>query len=194
MSPVRYVDNNILFEERQDQLNRVLSFSGYLLGEDGMLTKIKKASTIGEAQKRAKKLKRDLINRNVHGDVLIFCKAELLQDNCLHAVFEATKSVAEKMRTKTGLIEDGSKLVDLAFYGSKPLLAINSLRTQTEKSEQNGFASLLKGFFGIFRNTTAHAPKVSWIIKEEDALDMLTLASFLQRKLVKSITTSFSSK
>jgi hypothetical protein len=38
-----------------------------------------------------------LQERQVHGDVLLFCRAELLQDNYFHAVFEATKSVAGRL-------------------------------------------------------------------------------------------------
>jgi uncharacterized protein (TIGR02391 family) len=42
---------------------------------------------------------------------------------------------------------------------------------------------LTKGMFGRFRNTTAHAPKISWPIGLGDALDLLTLASLLHRRL-----------
>lgn len=43
--------------------------------------------------------------------------------------------------------------------------------------------------FGTFRNVTAHAPRVSWVITEEDALDLLTIASLLHRRLDKAIRT-----
>jgi hypothetical protein len=42
---------------------------------------------------------------------------------------------------------------------------------------------LMKGMFGTFRNPTAHAPKVLWATSRTDALDMLTLASMLHRRL-----------
>ena len=71
----------------------------------------------------------------------------------------------------------------LSFGLNDPLLAINSLRTDTEKSEQKGFASLLRGMFGTFRNVTGHAPKIMWPISEEDALDLLSLVSYLHRRL-----------
>jgi uncharacterized protein (TIGR02391 family) len=48
---------------------------------------------------------------------------------------------------------------------------------------------LIKGMFGTFRNTTAHAPKVSWPIDLDDALDLLTLASMLHRRLDSSHVT-----
>jgi uncharacterized protein (TIGR02391 family) len=115
--------------------------------------------------------------------VLRFCRAELLQDNYFHAVFEATKSVAQKIRDKTGLTGDGADIVDKAFGLRAPMLAINSLRTDTEQSEQTGFANLLKGMFGTFRNPTGHAAKITWKIDEQDALDLLSLVSYMHRRL-----------
>jgi uncharacterized protein (TIGR02391 family) len=100
-----------------------------------------------------------------------------------HAVFEATKSVAEKIRQRTGLTSDGADLVDKAFSGGTPLLAINTLRTETEQSEQKGFVNLVKGMFSTFRNVTGHAPKITWPISEMDALDLLSLVSYIHRRI-----------
>lgn len=183
MNPVRFVGRPEEFTSFRDRLNEALAFSGYTLGEDGKLKLVEKAATLAEAQERAGRLRAVLLQRKVHHDVLNFCRAELLQENYFHAVFEATKSVAEKIREKTGLTNDGAELVDDAFKISAPLLAINTLRTETEKSEQKGFTNLLKGMFGTFRNVTAHAPKITWPIGEQDAFDLLTLVSYLHRRL-----------
>ena len=78
----------------------------------------------------------------------------MLQDNYFHAVFEATKGVADKIRDKAGLLTDGATLVDEAFSVKHPLLALNRLITEAEKMEQIGFATLLKGIFVLFRNVT----------------------------------------
>jgi uncharacterized protein (TIGR02391 family) len=125
----------------------------------------------------------------VHADVLQFCRAELLQQNYFHAVFEATKSIAAKVRTLSGLTNDGAELVQHAFGmggGKMPLVAINALSTETDKGEQRGFASLLTGLFGTIRNPLAHTPKVEWEMSEQDALDILTMASLIHRKLDKA--------
>jgi conserved hypothetical protein TIGR02391 len=114
---------------------------------------------------------------------LKFCRAELLQENYFHAVLEATKSIAWKIREKTGLNSDGAKLIDEAFSGKSPLLKINNLRTETDISEQKGFVNLAKGLFGTFRNPTAHTPKIEWNMAEEDALDLFTLASYVLRRI-----------
>jgi uncharacterized protein (TIGR02391 family) len=183
MEPVRFVGNLQRYEELRAELNKVLAFSGITLGEDGKLRAASPARTLTEAEERAGRLRNELTRRKVHPDVLKFCRAELLQDNCFHAVLEATKSVAQKIRDKTGLGSDGGELVQEAFAVRNPLLAINSLQTDTEKSEQSGFANLMIGMFGTFRNVTAHAPKIHWKIEEQDALDLLSLVSYLHRRL-----------
>lgn len=118
------------------------------------------------------------------------CRTELLQDNYFHAVLEATKSVAEKIRVRTGLTRDGHRLVDDAFGqagGSSPRLAFNSLRTDTERSEHLGLMNLMKGAFSAFRNPTAHEPKTRWVVSEEDALDLLSVLSLLHRRLDNAV-------
>lgn len=192
MAPVRYASKPDVFKERQGNLNTVLAFAGLRLRDDGQLCKIKAAETLDESQRRAGRLRTFLLGRDVHGDVLQFCRAELLQDNYFHAVLEAAKSVANKIRTRAGLGTDGAELVDGAFGGvdkGGPILAFNTLQTKTEKSEHTGMMNLLKGLFGAFRNVTAHAPKVKWTINEQDALDMMSLASLLHRRLDRAVRT-----
>jgi uncharacterized protein (TIGR02391 family) len=189
MNPVRYAGKGELFENRCLRLNEVLSFVGFTLGEDGKVRLVEAARTLNEARERASQLTKELAARKVHPDVLRFCRAELLADNYFHAVFEAAKSVADKIRDKTGLASDGSKLVDQAFGGTEPLLAFNTLRTETERSEHTGLMNLMKGLFGAFRNTTAHVPRIKWPIGKQDALDMLTLASMIHRRLDQAVLT-----
>jgi uncharacterized protein (TIGR02391 family) len=189
MNPVRYSREPYKFEERRYQLNRTLAFAGYTLGQDGKLQLVTAARTLSEAQERAGRLYRELLNRRAHADVLRFCREELLHDNYFHAVFEASKSIADKIRSKSDLTTDGSRLVDDAFGGNMPLLAFNTLRTETERSEHNGLMNLLKGLFSYFRNTVAHEPKIKWTIDEQDAIDMLTFTSLLHRRLDNCVRT-----
>lgn len=187
MAPSKHYNNLEWFNDTRYKLNQVLSFAGYSLAENGNVSNSAKASTISEAAARASKLKDHLVSRNVHPDVLYYCREELLVDNYFHAVFEATKSVADKIRNKTGLTSDGASLVNEAFAFKNaphiPHLALNALQTESEKSEQKGFVHLLTGLFGTFRNTTAHAPKITWKIDELDALDILSMVSLVHRRL-----------
>lgn len=190
MQPIRHINNLEWYKNKLFELNKILSFEGYKILENGKIEKaVSKTTTINEAIARATKLKKDLISRQVHQDILIYCNEELLVDNYFHAVFEATKSIASKIRQKTDLTTDGATLIDEAFsFKDKlPLLALNKLETESEKSEQKGFINLLKGIFGTFRNTTAHSPKIEWSISEEDALDILSMISLVHRKLDKAI-------
>jgi len=186
MDPVQYTSSPQVFAARRDQLNAVLAFSGISVGEDGKVHRTKRANNLDEALQRANRLQAALAAREVHPDVLRFCKAELLQENYFHAVFEAMKSIAAKIRAASGLTSDGADLVNQAFALGKrcsPVLAINPLTTDTDKGEQRGFANLLIGLFGTIRNPTAHNPKIEWPMAEQDALDILTMASLIHRKL-----------
>ena len=80
--------------------------------------------------------------------MLKYCRAELMQDNYFHAVFEAAKGLAQRIREESGVDGDGASLVDQVFSVNQPILAFNTLQTETEKSEHKGFAALLKGCFG----------------------------------------------
>ncbi len=183
MDPARYAREPYRFEPMRANLNRAPAFAGLVVTEAGAIEKVDQATTLPEAQRRAKELRTDLETRGVHPDVLRFCRAELLSDNYFHAVQEAVKSVADKIRGKTGLTDDGSVLVDRALSGTPPMLAINPLSTPSEKSEQSGFANLVRGTFGMFRNTTAHEAKINWPMTKGDAEDLLTLVSLIHRRL-----------
>ncbi|BEN68658.1 TIGR02391 family protein [Enterobacter ludwigii] len=183
MNPVNYARDPAVFTWRRDELNVVLAFSGFYVREDGKVTNATKATTLDSARARAGRLKAALESRAVHAEVLNYCRAELLDENYFHAVFEATKGVAERIRQLSGLSGDGADLVNKAFTGQQPVLTLGPLTTDSEKSEQKGFANLLIGLFGAVRNPLAHSPKKNWPMSELDALDILTLVSLIHRKL-----------
>ena len=183
MNPVNYARDPATFVWRRDELNVVLAFSGFYVREDGKVGHADKATTLDAARARAGRLKAALESRVVHAEVLNYCRAELLDENYYHAVFEATKGVAQRIRQLSGLYGDGADLVNKAFTGQQPVLALGPLTTESEKSEQKGFANLLIGLFGAVRNPLAHAPKTNWPMSEQDALDILTLVSLIHRKL-----------
>jgi hypothetical protein len=136
MNPVQYTARNDLFASRRDELNVVLVFCGLTVGEDGRIRRASAAQSLNDAMERARRLHGALADRKVHEDVLKFCKAELLDENYFHAVFEAMKSIASKIRTLSGLRSDGADLVQDALALGKtksPILAINNLATETDE-------------------------------------------------------------
>ena len=103
-----------------------------------------------------------------------FANAEIIRDNFFHAVLESMKSITAKIREKSGYYADGAELVDAVFLGKSPELFINEYKTLSQIGEQKGFANLLKGLYGTFRNPTAHEAKINWKMSELDALDILS--------------------
>ncbi len=181
MAPVRF-RSQADFDATRVLVNERLLLSGFRVVEDGKVARVRAAVTLDEAQQRADDLRAELSRRDVHPDVLRFCRAELLQRNYFHAVLEASKSVADKLRGLARTTGDGSPLVDATCsLASGPRIAFNSLATEWER--QTGVATLMKGLFSTFRNPAAHAPRVLWATSRQDALDMLTLASMLHRRL-----------
>ncbi len=183
MIPLNYWRSPDQFTRKQAELNSVLGFSGYRLEDDGHVVAINPIQTLAEAQQRATNLYDLLASRNAHPDVLKVCKPELVANNYYHAVLEAAKSIVSKIRKLSGFSEDASKLAGRAFGGDTPPFAINALTTESHWSEQSGFLNLLQGVFLAFRNPTAHELKDEWPLNEQDAIDILSLISYLHRRL-----------
>lgn len=183
MAPAKYTTATELFHWRRDGLNVALAFAGYRVREDGRVAHSTRESTLDGARARAGRLRSLLENRGTHTEVLRYCKAELLQENYFHAVLEAVKGVAERLRMMSGLGSDGAELVNAVFSVKSPILAINTLKTDTELSEQKGIANMLVGIFGAIRNPVAHAPKTTWAMPEQDAIDVFGILSYVHRKL-----------
>ncbi len=187
MSPARFIGAKDHFEQVRRQLNAVLMFDSLELTPAAQFQKVVAAQTISEAEQRAQLLIGKFQGRRIHRETTRFCQAELLQENYFHAVFEAVKGLMQRVRDLTGLESDGCTLVDEAFAIGNPLLVLNSLGTETEKSEHKGFAMLLKGCFSAVRTPRAHEPRILWHDDENEAADCLTLVSLLHFRLDDAI-------
>lgn len=187
MQPVKYIGKESVFQDRRNEVNKRLSFLGFEVAESGKFRKVTKSQTIPEAEQRANKFKYKLENRNTHAYIFKYTVAELLVENYFHSVFEATKSVADRIREMTGLTTDGAELIDVAFSASNPLIKINNLATSTDRSEHFGFKDIIKGVFSLIRNPTAHLPKIKFEIAEDEALDMMSMISYIHKRLDKVI-------
>ena len=183
MNPVSYSRDRDTYIWRRDELNVVLAFSGYYVREDGKVGKADKAATLDAARARVGRLRAALESRCVHEAVMSYCREELLSENYFHAVFEATKGIADRIRNLSDLTGDGADLVTKAFLGQNPALALGALESESERSEQKGFANLLIGLFGAVRNPLAHVAKINWPMSEQDALDIFSLVSLIHHKL-----------
>lgn len=182
LDPVRFIQAPEHHSEKLAELNKVLSFMGTTLGKDGDFRNTSRAKTIDEAERRFQTIQSKFKGRRLHPELLKYCKAELMQKNYFHAVFESSKGLAQRIRDLSGADGDRAKLVDKVFSIERPILALNSLLSEAERNEHKGFAQLLKGCFAAVRNPLAHEPKILWR-GEDDAADYFSLISLLHRKL-----------
>ena len=188
LTPARFVGRIDTFEATRQNLNAVLAFAGLEFCGDGVFRRREAARTLEEAELRVRTIRSKFQGRRIHPEVIKYCRAELMQDNYFHAVFEAVKGLAHRIRELSGLHGDGSALVDAVFSIERPVLAFNTLTTESERSEHKGVAQLLKGCFGAIRNPIAHEPKILWQ-GEDDAADYFSLVSLLHRKLDDCVST-----
>jgi len=87
----------------------------------------------------------------------------------------------------TGLYADGAELIHTAFSTKNPLIRINLLQNDTDRSEHLGLMNLIKGLFGLIRNPTAHLPKIKFAIEEDKAFDLMILISYTHKRLDRTI-------
>lgn len=182
-NPVRGQMNFDKYHWMMLHVNQTLMLSGVAVRDDGKFHVVSKATSVSEVQRRTDALRSKLEQRSAHTDVIACCNEELLADDYFHAVHEAAKSLCERVREISGLNEDGSKLIDIAFSVRNPYIQINELNTESEKNEQNGLKELLKGVMMMVRNTTAHELRIRWDVNEQDAIDILTEISYLHKLL-----------
>lgn len=187
MDPARYLQDQTRFEALRSGLSEALALVGLKVNEKGQVARAPTATTLDEVAKLAGRLRTELTRRGVHAQVIHFCEEEILRKSIFHAVFEATKGLAERLRQLSGSNLDGADLVDYCFSTKTPppAIRVNAFRTESEISEHKGFANLLKGVFGTFRNPPAHTPRATagWTIPEPDALDLFSTLSLLHRRL-----------
>jgi uncharacterized protein (TIGR02391 family) len=165
------------------RLNQALLLAGLQCTEEGKLESVEAATTLSQAESRARGMRAGLERRNVHKEVLRFCSAVWLADDYFHAVQEAVKGVMDRLRKLTGLTTDGSELVNFALGGETPMLAINPRQTKSEKDEQKGFVNLLNGAYGMFRNPASHEARIHWPMTQLDVEDIMSMVSLLHRRL-----------
>ncbi|MBC7257086.1 MAG: TIGR02391 family protein, partial [Chloroflexi bacterium] len=105
-----------------------------------------------------------------------------------HAVFEAAKAFNARVKEKSGIWDlDGQPLMNKVFSAQSPIIKVSPCRTDTEKNIQDGYRSLAAGLMAAIRNPTAHEPALSFPIGREEALEVLSLISYLFRCLEKAV-------
>ena len=193
MDPARFIADPAQFSYLQDGLDEVLVLVGLRINDRGQVARLRAgaATTLNEAAARSGRIRTELRRRSTHPAVVRYCTDELLAKNNFHAVLEATKSVADRLREMCEVDGDGSKVVRRSLLpADRPLVAINEGRTETDRSEQAGFANVVLGLMGLYRNPTAHEPKIHRNVSDDELLEALTILSMAHRRLDRVATTS----
>lgn len=183
LAPARYTGDRQRFFRLRDAVNEPLALAGLRISDAGRVARGAVATTLDEVALLAGRLRAALIVRDAHPLVLRYCEREVVEQNPFHAQQEAVKGVMDRLRTHTGLGSDGGLLVDACFGGAPARIQLTPQRTDSERSVQSGFANLLKGLHGHFRNPTAHATRVTWPVAEADFLDLCSTLSYVHRQL-----------
>ena len=185
INPKRYGDE-VAFEKDRTKINEKLLYEGIEINKAGEAKTVDKAKTISEAKRRSMKIKERVHGIGIHYEILPYCESEWLNENYFHAILEITKSVAQRLRQKSGYSSDGGELVEDCFglgKDKKPMLAFNMLQTESEISEHKGFGNFVKGFFSMYRNPKAHDPKLLEDTQLTEMTEVLVVATIIQNKL-----------
>ena len=177
-----FSDNNE-YKSSINEINKCISFYGYEAQEDGNIHLIKSSKTRTHANERYDLLKSKLIERNIHPQILEFCTLDIVNEDYFSIIFEASKSVYDRIRKMTGITLDGNRLIYTCFDLKYPIIVFNSLKTDTEKNLYNGLKNILLSIAQIGRNPKAHTPKIYSYDSLDNCLDILNLISFSHKML-----------
>ena len=98
------------------------------------------------------------------------------------AVEEAFKCLNNVVKDKSeNTQQDGAALMRTAFSANSPVLLLNSLQSQSDRDEQQGYMDIFAGSMVGIRNPRAHEHGL--VDEPEVALELLVLAIHLMRKL-----------
>lgn len=187
MAPALFASAHDQFEERRDGLNRILIHEGFCVLSSGKIDRTAKANSIDEARSRLNRLRQRLSDLGIHDQVVKYCRSEIQDSNYFHAVFEASKSLPDRVRILSGESLDGHELFNQVFPDKAPMLAINSLATDVERAAQRAVVNMMKSLFTLYRNPLAHTSKIHRPMTESEAVEALMVFSFVHRQLDNAV-------
>ncbi len=183
--PQEYFGNGEGHGQIVDEINEILSFYGLILrGKDGKIIVATERDAFLRTQESDEAKLFDL--RDFHPEVKKHARLLFLESRHFHAVFECCKAFDKYVREKSQLDKHGSALMSTALSIKGPL-KLNSQHTETERNEQEGLMHLCMGLMRAIRNPESHEPELDWSITREDALDILSLISFLYRQVDRTV-------
>lgn len=118
---------------------------------------------------------------SLHPYLMPDCQNLFIDGHINESVRKALEKYETYVQKKSGLTEIGPSLMSKAFTIKGPVIKLNSLRTESEQNEQQGFMYLSMGAMQWWRNTLSHGDEEQ--IPHHDALGRLFLVSNLLIRL-----------
>lgn len=176
------------FFGRPDEHSQLIDIVDEIVGFYGLKIDPKSGKLLVSGEAKAELRQRESAEakafdgREFHREVVKHGRDLFVQGRHFHAVFECCKAFDRLVANKSHVTEHGDKLMGMALSMSGPL-KLNTQQSQSEINEQEGIMHLCKGLMRAVRNPEAHEPELDWPITQKDALDILSLISFLYRKI-----------
>lgn len=192
LDPSRFADSK-RYDDILNDINSVLLFMGCEINKSGKVKIVKKATTIDEVQERINALENEAKKRNVHLEVLKYCKREYLDKDYFHAQFEASKGLFQRIRDLTNQNVDGTKLINGVFSTDEPMLILPNLKLteRTDKDEFLGYKHLFEYVVNAVRNPEGHTPRILASEELGECLDNFVIISRCHRFLDNCSTTCY---
>lgn len=192
LDPSRFADSK-RYDDVLNDINSVLLFMGCEINKSGKVKIVKKATTIDEVQERINVLENEAKKRNVHLEVLKYCKREYLDKDYFHAQFEASKGLFQRIRDLTNQNVDGTKLINGVFSTDEPMLILPNLKLteRTDKDEFLGYKHLFEYVVNAVRNPEGHTPRILASEELGECLDNFVIISRCHRFLDNCSTTCY---
>ncbi|MGM0769643.1 MAG: TIGR02391 family protein, partial [Pseudomonadota bacterium] len=97
------------------------------------------------------------------------------------SVLNSITAVFDYIREKTGVEDDGDRLIGKVMSLSNPIMILSELDTESGKNDQKGFMQIFQGAYQGIRNPKAHT--LNHDLNEMKAAQYLILSSLLARRV-----------
>lgn len=120
----------------------------------------------------------------LHPEIIEHALTQYQHGHLRDAVLNSMIAVFDYIRKKTGLSEDGDRLIGKAFSLQEPYLILSEIVTESGRSDQKGFIQIFAGTYLGIRNPKAHT--LDHDLTPLKAAQYLVFASMLIRRVEES--------
>lgn len=121
--------------------------------------------------------------RDFHSEVTFHARDRFIDEDYFHAAFEVCKAFDKAVQAKKESPATGQALMLQAWGCDRGWLKVTRCASETDRDIQDGLKFMSAGLMAAVRNPLAHELAQHWVVTAEDCLDMLSLASYLFRRL-----------